>query len=193
MHLFYENNFYFNNKSSGIHLRDIARKTKLNENSVTRFLKELELDKILVSKKDGNLKKFYIKPNEKTAYIFTLFDLERFDKLPSLRKSAINFYLKELKEKPLMVLLFGSTAKGTFRDDSDIDLLLIVNKKIDVEKAKKMADAQTALKVQDFQISYENFINELKLKNDMVIQSALSTGFPILNQLLFYEVVLNEN
>ena len=33
---------FYDNKKAGIHLRDIARKTKLNENSATRFLKQLE-------------------------------------------------------------------------------------------------------------------------------------------------------
>ena len=34
---------------------------------------------------------------------------------------------------------------------------------------------------------------ELKLKEDKVIQSALNTGYPILNQMSFYEGMLNEN
>jgi predicted nucleotidyltransferase len=186
---------YYDDKKAGIHLREIARKTKLNENSATRFLKQLEEAGILISKKDGNLKKYYInlKKPDKMGYIFTSFDLEKFNKLPSLRKRAIEYYLDNLEEKPIIAFLFGSTAKGTFRNDSDIDLLLIVNKKIDDEKAKKHADALAGLKIQSFQISYKDFLKELKLKDDKVIQSALNTGYPILNQILFYEVVLNGN
>lgn len=186
---------FYDNKKTGIHLRDIARKTKLNENSATRFLKQLEEEGVLISKKDGNLKKYYInlKKLDKIGYIFTSFDLERFNKLPSLRKRAIECYLNDLEEKPIIAFLFGSTAKGTFRNDSDIDLLLIVNKKIDDEKAKKYADSQTGLRIQSFQIDYKSFLKELKLKEDRVIQSALNTGYPILNQMSFYGVVLNEN
>jgi len=186
---------FYSDKKAGIHLREIARKTKLNENSATRFLKQLEEEGILFSKKDGNLKKYYLnlRRKDKVAHVFTSFDIDRLDKLLSVRKRAINYYLDNLEEKPVIMLLFGSTAKETFRNDSDIDLLLIVNKKIDDEKAKKYADAQTGLKIQSFQISYKDFLKELKLRQDKIIQSALNTGYPIFNQMLFYEVVLNED
>ena len=134
-----------------------------------------------------------LKKLNKIAYILTSFDIKRIDKLPTLRKRAIEYYLNSLEEKPIIAFLFGSTAKGTFTNESDIDLLLIVNKKINDEKAKKDADSQTGLKIQSFQISYKDFLKELKLKQDKVIQSALNTGYPILNQILFYEAVLNEN
>ncbi len=32
----------------------------------------------------------------------------------------------------------------------------------------------------------KSFLKELKLKEDKVIQSALNTGYPILNQMSFY-------
>jgi len=186
---------FYSDKKAGIHLREIARKTKLNENSATRFLKQLEDEEILLSRRDGNLKKYYVnsRRKDKVAHVFTSFDIERFDKLPSIRKRAITYYLDNLDEKPVIMLLFGSTAKETFRNDSDIDLLLVVNKKINDEKAKKYADAQTGLKIQSFQIAYADFLKELKLRQDKVIQSALNTGYPIFNQMLFYEAVLNED
>jgi hypothetical protein len=186
---------FYNNKTAGIHLRDMARKTMLNENSATRFLKQLEEEGILISKKDGNLKKYYlnIKKPDKIAYNLASFDLKRIDKLPTLRRRAIDYYLNRLKEKPLIVLLFGSTAKGTFNVDSDIDLLLIVNNKINDDEAKKDVDSQTGLKIQSFQIRYNDFLRELKLKEDKVIQSALTTGYPISNPMSFYKAVLNEN
>lgn len=182
---------FYENKKADLHLREIARKTKLYPNSITRFLNQLEKEGLLISKKDGNLKKYKIKKSEKLNNIFASFDIERLNKLPSIRKRAIDYFLDKLQEKPIIVLLFGSTAKETFRKDSDIDLLLIVNKKINVEKAKHEADALTGIRISVFQISYKDFLKELKLKEDHVIQSALNTGYPIYNQMLFYEVYLN--
>jgi len=182
---------FYEDKKASLHLRDIARKTKLYPNSVTRFLNQLEKEGILTFQKDGNLKKYRIKKSEKLSNIFTSFDIERLNKLPLARKRAINYFLDKLHEKPIMVLLFGSTAKETFRKDSDIDLLLIVNKKIDIEKAKDYVDAQIGIKINCFQITYEEFKKEIKLKEDKVIQSSLKTGYPIFNQMLFYEVYLN--
>lgn len=184
---------FYEDKKARIHLRDIARRTKLNENSATRFLKELEKEEILISEKDGNLKKYRIVKNEKTAYIFTFFDIERFEKLPQLRKRAVNYFLDKLSEKPVIAVLFGSTAKQTFRKDSDIDILLIINKKIDIEKSKDYVNSQTGLRINCFQIDYKDFLKELKLKQDNVIQSSLNKGYPVFNQMLFYEVFINGN
>ena len=182
---------FYEDKKARFHLRDIARRTKLYPNSATRFLNQLEKEGILTSQKDGNLKKYGIKKSGKLSNIFASFDIERLNKLPSARKRAINYFLDKLQKKPIIVLLFGSTAKESFRKDSDIDLLLIVNNKIDVDKAKDYVDAQIGIKINCFQITYNEFLTEIKLKEDKVIQSALNAGYPIFNQMLFYGVYLN--
>lgn len=175
-----------------LHLRDIAKKTKLNENSTYRFLNKLEKENILKSKKLGNLKFFSYKNNKQSYQIKSFFDIEKYEKLPHIRKTAINYYLNSLPKKPIYVLLFGSTAKNTYRTDSDIDILLITNEKIDTSNSEKIADSQSAIKISTFQITYKNFIQELKLKNDFVIQSAIETGYPIINHVDYYEVLDNE-
>ena len=50
-------NLFYEDKKASFHLRDMARKTKLYPNSVTRFLNQLEDEGILTFQKDGNLKK----------------------------------------------------------------------------------------------------------------------------------------
>lgn len=182
---------FYENKKASFHLREIARKTKLYANSATRFLSQLEKEGLLTFQKEGNLKKYKIKKSEKLSNIFASFDIERLNRLPLARRRSINYFLDKLQEKPLIVLLFGSTAKETFRKDSDIDLILIVNRKIDIDKAKDYVDAQIGIKINCFQITYNELLKEIKLKEDKVIQSALNTGYPIFNRMLFYEVYLN--
>lgn len=174
-------------KNKKIHLRELARQTKMNENSAFRFLASLEKQGILKSEKDGNLKKYFIQKNNMVYFIFSLFDIEKFNKLPLLRKNAIKYFIKELKEKPIILLLFGSTAKETFTNKSDIDLLMIVNKKIKAEDAKRYAEAQTGIKISCFQIKYNDFLKELKTQEDKVIGSAIATGYPLTNHIKFYE------
>ncbi|MFP4403336.1 MAG: nucleotidyltransferase domain-containing protein [Nanoarchaeota archaeon] len=181
--------FYVNKKS--FHLREIAKKTKLNENSAYRFLSKLEKDNILLSEKKGNMKFFSIKDNKKTYSIITFFDIERYEKLPSIRRVAIETYLNNLLKQPIFVILFGSTAKDTFRDESDIDILIVTNERINAKKAENEANVQSTLKISTFQIDYKKFIKELKLKNDMVIQSALETGYPLINHIKYYEEIRN--
>lgn len=178
---------FYKGKDKKIHLREIARQTKMNENSASRFLVSLEKQNILKSEKDGNLKKYFIRKNNVVYSIFTLFDIEKFNKLPLLRRNAIEYFFKELEEKPIILFLFGSTAKETFTNKSDIDLLMIVNKKIKVEEAQRYADAQTGVRISCFQIDYKSFLKELKTQEDKVIGSAVTTGYPLTNHIKFYE------
>jgi len=178
---------FYRGRDKKIHLRDIARQTKMNENSVSRFLNSLENQSILKSEKDGNLKKYFIRKNNIIYSIFALFDIEKFNRLPLLRRNAIEYFFKELKEKPVILFLFGSTAKETFASKSDIDLLMIVNKKIKTEEAQRYADAQTGIRIGCFQIKYKTFLRELKTKEDKVIGSAVTTGYPLTNHIKFYE------
>lgn len=183
---------FYNDKSVKMHLRDIARKTKLNENSASRFLKNLEKEKILSSKKEGNMKVYGLMKNDAVYSILTHLDIMALNELSSIRKNAILYFLQTLKEKPIIAVLFGSTAKKNYKDNSDVDILLIVNKKIDTKEAEEYSDAQTAIKISSIQIAISEFKNELKLKDDKVIQSAINTGYPITNHIEYYRMICNE-
>ena len=183
---------FYRNKTVKLHLREIARQTNLFEPSAYRFLNSLEKDQILQSEKDGNLKKYAIKKGIRTYFLFEAFDLERFEKLPSIRRNAVKTYLDNLPEKPVFATLFGSTAKETYKEDSDIDILLITNNKIKAEQAEKEVNALTAMKMSTFQITYKDFLTDLKMKEDKVVQSAINSGYPLINHIQFYEVLYNE-
>ncbi len=183
---------FYKDKSAKIHLREIARKTKLNENSASRFLNQLEKLHILESMKEGNLKKYAVRKNETVFAVFVYFDVQKLHALPAIRKNAIHYFLEHLQEKPIIALVFGSTAKNTYSERSDIDILLIVNKKIQTKDAEAYVDAQTALKISPIQINYREFEEELKLKHDHVVQSAVNTGFPVSNHITYYGAVYHE-
>ena len=182
---------FYDNRNSHVHLREISRKAGLNESTISSHLNFLLKVGILKTEKDANLKKFYIN-NSKIKEIFTLFDAEKLSSLPQLRKDAIELYISHLEKKPLILIVFGSTAKGTYSKNSDIDLLEVspYNKKED--KTAKYVEAQTGIKIQIFLISPDHFKNEIKLKKDKVILSALETGFPVFNAKYFYEAIYNE-
>jgi len=178
---------FYKDKTRKLHLREIARQTKLHEPSVTRFLNALEKEQILKSEKDGNLKKYFVKQSKRAYLVFELFDLERFEKLSSIRKNSVKIYLDNLPEKPVFAILFGSTAKGTYKEDSDIDILIITNNKISAKEAEKEADAITAIKISTFQMNYKEFLIDLKMKEDKVVQSAIQSGYPLINHIQYYE------
>ena len=124
--------------------------------------------------------------------MFTLFDVEKLDRLPLRRQMAVSRYLKALPVPPVFAVLFGSTAKENYQKDSDMDILIVTNDKIDPKEAEREADAMSAIKISTFQIGYNNFLKELKLKDDKVVQSAINSGYPLINHLSYYGVWFDE-
>ncbi|MBI2112609.1 helix-turn-helix transcriptional regulator [Candidatus Woesearchaeota archaeon] len=185
LHLFYANH------NSPLHLRDISRKIHLRESATSRHLQALEKTNILKSHKEANLKRYNIK-KQAISKIFSLFDVEKLETLPLLRKNAIKEYLKALKNKPVLMIVFGSTAKGNYKDDSDIDIIEIFTAKTNTKDAKNHAESLTGMSIQPFQMTEANFYKELKMKEDMVIQSGINTGFPVFNSEYFYELMYDE-
>jgi len=186
MHIFY------NNKSESFHLRGLSRKAKLEGQSITRYLNFLEKNNFLRSKREGNQRRYSVEQNKLTNSIFTVFDVEKFEKLPQIRKQAIETYFDNLSKQPVYAIIFGSTAKENYAKDSDIDILLITNEKIDTKNAEKEADVLHSIKISTFQMTYKAFIIELKLKEDKVIQSAIQTGYPLINHIRYYEALRYE-
>ena len=182
---------FYKNKNQPIHLREIARKINLSECPTSRHLNSLLKEDILRFTKEANLKKFYINPRL-IPQVFPLYDSEKFENLPLLRRKALKYYLNNVPDKPIFIILFGSTAKGTYKAKSDIDIIEVYNKKSDNKSAINYAEAQTSLRINPLQLTFKQFIEELTTKKDYVIQSGLESGFPIYNHKYFYEVLYNE-
>ena len=182
---------FYSNRNLPLHLREIARKTEMNESSISRHLNQMAKAGLLKTISEANLRKFYVSQKD-IPLVFPLFDGDRLGKLPLLRRNAIIYFLQKLEKTPVIAVVFGSTAKGNFRADSDLDLLLVVNGKINDVPAKNFVEAQTSIRIQTFFISENKFKKELKTKTDKVLLSAVETGFPVFNQKYYYELTCNE-
>lgn len=184
---------FYRNRKKEIYFSEILRETKLTQNTTLKHLYNLQKLGIVIStKKIGNT--FY-KINNKNiliSAIFSYFDFKRLNELPSERKRAINYFLNKVQIKPLIALIFGSTAKGNFEKNSDIDLLLIYNKKeLEDIKLKRDIGAITGIRIQNFIIDFEYFKEQVKKEEDDVITHAIKTGFPITGNDKFYQEILN--
>lgn len=177
---------FYNTKNQPLHLREIARRINLSEGPASRHLNRLAKQGILKFRREANLKKFYLSD---PSSIFPMFDFEKVNNLPVIRRNALKYYLNSIKQKPVFIIVFGSTAKGTYKESSDLDLLEITNNKTDTASAIKTVQAQTSVRISRFQMTFNEFKKELKLKQDHVVQSALSTGFPVYNHKYFYEII----
>ena len=185
---------FYKNRDKEIYFSEILRQTNLTQNTTLKHLKNLQdLNLIVSTKKIGNT--FYkINPKNPQIYsIFSYFDYKRFNELPLIRKRAINEFLDKLNIKPLITLVFGSTAKGTFSKESDIDILLIYNKKESQDKKlKEDIESITGVRIQTFIIDFPYFKEQILKQEDKVIIHAIKTGFVISGFESFYKEVLNE-
>ena len=185
---------FYNNKNKEIYFSEILRETKLTQNTTLKHLANLQRFNMIIStKKIGNT---FFKINSKNPLIYAIlsyFDYKKLNELPSERKRAINEFLDKIQVKPLIVIVFGSTAKGTFGKESDIDIILIYNKKeLEDSKIKKDIEATTGIKIQIFIIDFEYFKEQILKEEDKVIIHAVKTGFAITGHDKFYKEVLNE-
>ncbi|MBS3083636.1 nucleotidyltransferase domain-containing protein [Candidatus Pacearchaeota archaeon] len=185
---------FYKNRNKEFYFSEILRFTGLTQNTTLKHLANLQkLGLVISSKQIGNT--FY-KINVKNPLIyaiFSYFDYKRFNELPFERKRAILEFLDKIEVKPLIILIFGSTAKGTFGKDSDIDLLLIYNKKELVNsKIKEDIGATSGVKIQTFIIELDYLKEQILKGKDSVITHAIKTGFPVTGNDKFYREVLND-
>lgn len=171
---------------------EILRATGLSPPAALHQLRALEVSNFLVStKKIGNT--FY-KINAKNPQVSTLFaylDYQRLSELPSPRRKAIVEFLERIVKKPLIAVVFGSTAKGTFAKESDIDLLLVYNIKEKADtKLQGEIEAITGMNIQTFIIDYAYFKEQMMKQDDAVVTHAIKTGFTVSGFDLFYQEVL---
>lgn len=183
---------FYNNRSKELYFSEILRETSLTQNTTLKHLDNLQKSHLVLSTK--KIAHTFYKINNKNPQIYSLFayfDYKRLNELPSSRRRVIIEFLEGLKIRPLIALIFGSTAKKTFTEESDIDVTLVFNKK---EKADKKIiedlEATTGFHIQTFIIDYEYFKEQILKEEDKVITHAIKTGFIMAGHNYFYKEVL---
>lgn len=108
----------------------------------------------------------------------------KFQKLPFERKKAVQETI--LQVKPVMAVLFGSTAKEDYKKNSDIDLLLVYNEKKDLGKEIKEISSRYGIRVNAIIITFK----EIDMREDSM-KHILKTGYPVAGYNYFYEAIKN--
>ena len=131
---------FYRNMSKELYFSEILRETGLTQNTTLKHLDNLKKNNLIKSTKKTAHTFYRINNKNPQIYsVFCHFDYKRFNELPSSRKRAITEFIESLETKPLIALIFGSTAKKNFTEESDIDILLIFNKKERVDKKKAVS------------------------------------------------------
>ena len=187
---------YFYEHRKG-YVRQVKKAVKLSEHTLLKYLNSLEERKMLSSRSEGNLKIYEVKLESALVKVFfSYFDLEKLELLEYKRGKAVKMFVDEVKKFkiPYFVLLFGSTAKDNYTVKSDIDVIIVfdvlgkdLNVKIDI--IKKNILAEIGLKANYIVMKLDEFLKEKENKQNYALQDAITSGYPVFGNQLYYEVI----
>jgi len=164
-------NFFVENPYDEIYLREFGRKLKISVNSAQRFLNLLLKQKFIVEYRRANLRCFKANLNSivfrSIKIVFSLRDIE---------DSSLIDFLKENKFS--QVVLFGSIAKGLGDSRSDIDLVCIGMKKVNISKFEKKLNRK--INAHFFSLSEWN---KTKSSNKAFYQDVIVDGISLIGRL----------
>lgn len=159
----------------GMHIREICRLTGLSLPAVIKHINRGEKEGKVIIERKGQLK--ICKLNFRSKGIVPIIqdiELSRFQKLPHAIRESVGSFVDDLKEKPLIILIFGSFAKGTYNKKSDLDVLLVFQRLDDelvkhVETSATRIKGRTGVNIQPVSIDYNEFEKEmLDRKNEFM-------------------------
>lgn len=157
----------------GIHVREITRKSKLTIPAVKNHLDKLLKENLISKRYEGRNLKFFI--NTKNIHIVPyLYQIEysRLMKLPRTIKDMLFDFLSVLEKKPIIVLVFGSYAKGNYTKVSDLDILLVLNEinKKELEIKSRIVSERYSIKLEPVYISWKEFKNKFFDEKDIFMK-----------------------
>ncbi len=182
-----------------IHLRDLARLSKVSLNNVNDSLRLFVKDGIFEKRNVSQMTLF--KPNlesEDLIKIFELLELERRKEFYKKNKNIARLLKKYTKDiidlsnkRIQLVILFGSVARGEWTKGSDIDILAVVPDKeadiIDIlGKAKK--DASPLLEIRPISTTTKKFLEGFKDKTEFY-DNLWKDRIVLYNEFLFWQLI----
>lgn len=177
---------YFESKKNSLYFNEIKQLSKLSDSSLTNTLNKLLKDNIVTQEKTKSNTFYKIKDKKLFALKFSEIAIQQFNNLNIGVKTPLRNFLKNIPQEIYTIILFGSASRKEEQKGSDIDLLIITNKKTDLTNNKKEAEITSKHSISLFQATVEEFLNN---KDDVIIQ-ARKIGFPIYKEQNFYEVLL---
>lgn len=152
----------------GRHIRDISKALDASHSTVLRRLNEFVEENALDYKTEGRNKVFFIKRNlEGRNYVY---NAERY-KLNQLIKKypRLAVLLEDLLKKTdeRLILLFGSYAKFSAKEDSDVDVYVETNSR-KVKEAIESVNSKIRVKIGDF--NPESLLIKEIIRNHVIIR-----------------------
>ncbi len=182
---------FFNAKKEELYYNQLKELTSLSYSSLQNILKKmLTNNEITKNKTKSNV---YYKLNYLKSIEFSKISMELLNSLNRDVRIPLKEFIKEVPKNIHSIVLFGSSSKNEETDNSDIDILIILesfdNKDLGETYCKEM---KKKIKVKEIPTIYPFSLvyttkNEFLKQNDFLLKEAMLTGFPILNQQKYYE------
>lgn len=182
-----------------IHLREIARLSKVSLNNVDSSLRLFVKDDMFKRREVSNM--VFFKPNlenEALLKIFEYLELEKKKEFYDKNKKIVRLLQKytqdivELTNKKIqLVILFGSVSRGEWTKNSDIDILAVVSgKENDVTTAlnKAKIDVSPLLEIRPISTTTEKFVEGFRNKAEFY-NELWKDRVVLYNEFLFWQLV----
>jgi len=178
---------YFESKKNSMYFNEIKEVSKLSDSSLANTLAKLTKGGVLSQEKTKSNTFYRIKDKKVFALKFSEIAIQQFNSLNTSIKAPLRNFLKNIPRGIYTIILFGSASRKEERKESDIDLLVIAEKKTDLKNNKKEAEITSKHAISLFYATIPQFMEN---KDDLVVQ-ARKTGFPVCKEQNFYEAVLD--
>lgn len=152
------------NPEKGFTINGIAKELQQFYSFVNRVVNRLAKEEVITIKKIGRAHQCSLNlDSEKARALIVLAELEKKDALYNLNKK-IKLILEDFissakgfKNNVLAIVLFGSYAKGTATEKSDIDLLMVVKKRFPIEKITREVYAKYGIEINPMLLTEKEF------------------------------------
>lgn len=187
---------FFNTRKEKLYFNELKDLTNSSISSIQNTIQNLEKNNIVKKEKTKSNTYYKIIDLDEKALQFTKISLEKFNNLNYNVKIPLEDFLKNISHDIFTILLFGSTCEKRETQDSDIDLLIVLNR-FENDDLQDLYDKYVRNKIKEIKAEVETtsiyplniFITNLEdfeKNKDTIIVQAKEKGFAICNQFVYY-------
>jgi predicted nucleotidyltransferase len=161
---------------------DLIKESSVGKGAGADSINRLCSSNIVTIKRAGKTKIIRLNSlNPVTFALRQLYDQHKFLTLPETRISAISLFKEKVCSRSKAIILFGSLAAGTYDENSDIDLLVIIDNEKEIEEIKKVINDIHELIGEYINV---HFLNSNESRNEFNKNELIKTA--LINGILVY-------
>ncbi len=190
---------FMKNPFKEIHLREIARLSKVSLTNVDNSLKLFVKDDMFKRRNVSNMA--FLKPNLESEDILKIFEFLELEKRKGFynknKKIArlLQKYTQDIidlsKKKIQLVILFGSVARSEWAKGSDIDILAVVSEKdrdVSMVLNKAKIDVSPLLEIRPISTTVDKFVEGFSKKTEFY-NELWKDRIVLYNEFLFWQLI----